>query len=405
MSVRFIHSADWQLGAHFTQFEENAKRLRAARLETLRRTVELAAARGVDALLMAGDLFEDNQVDSRLVEEVADLLAGQSTPVFILPGNHDPASGSGSVWQRDVWKGLPDHVRTFEKAGCAPLGEGWLLASPLFQKRSTKDPSQKLESLLSELPSDAVKVGMTHGSLAIPGQHQPDDHPIDPNAATRIGLDYLALGHWHNWREEDGGRVLLPGTPEQDKWDTRDCGWVALVEIDGPGRSPRVTREKVSTLEWHSLEFNCAHPDAEMERLASELARLEPQKDTIILRVELQGELGLEDDNRVRGWLSEAVSGFPVVQETDQSIARLTSGEREALLAEHPILARAWAALESMEVLAGEGLSAGEGGLSNAEMQSLIKKAGLDSADEAKLGAHLQEARRLFMKTLREGTR
>jgi hypothetical protein len=58
-----------------------------------------------------------------------------------------------------------------------------------------------------------------------------------------------------------------------------------------------------------------------------------------------------------------------------------------------------------MEVLAGEGLSAGEGGLSNAEMQSLIKKAGLDSADEAKLGAHLQEARRLFMKTLREGTR
>ena len=405
MSVRFIHSADWQLGAHFTQFGEDAKRLRAARLETLRRTLDLVAEREVDALLVAGDLFEDSQVDDRLVKEVADLLSGQSTPVFVLPGNHDPASGPGSIWQREFWKALPDHIRTFEEAGCAPLGDGWLLASPLFQKRSTNDPSQKIEALLSEVPSDAVKVGMTHGSLAIPSQHQPDDHPIDPKAATQLGLDYLALGHWHSWREEDGGRMLLPGTPEQDKWDTRDCGWVALVEIDGPGRSPRVTREKVSTLEWHSLEFNCAHPDAEMERLASELARLEPQRDTIILRVELQGELGLEDDNRVRGWLSKAVSGFPVVQETDQSIARLTSGEREALLAEHPMLARAWAALESMEVLAGEGLSAGEGGLSNAEMQSLIKKAGLDSSDEAKLGAHLQEARRLFMKTLREGTR
>jgi DNA repair exonuclease SbcCD nuclease subunit len=405
MSVRFIHSADWQLGAHFTQFGEDVKRLRSARLETLRRTLDLVAEREVDALLVAGDLFEDSQVDDRLVKEVANLLSGQSTPVFVLPGNHDPASGPGSIWQREFWKALPDHIRTFEEAGCAPLGDGWLLASPLFQKRSTNDPSQKIEALLSEIPSDAVKVGMTHGSLAIPSQHQPDDHPIDPKAATQLGLDYLALGHWHSWREEDGGRMLLPGTPEQDKWDTRDCGWVALVEIDGPGRSPRVTREKVSTLEWHSLEFNCAHPDAEMERLASELARLEPQRDTIILRVELQGELGLEDDNRVRGWLSKAVSGFPVVQETDQSIARLTSGEREALLAEHPMLARAWAALESMEVLAGEGLSAGEGGLSNAEMQSLIKKAGLDSSDEAKLGAHLQEARRLFMKTLREGTR
>jgi DNA repair exonuclease SbcCD nuclease subunit len=404
MSVRFIHSADWQLGAHFTQFGEDVKRLRSARLETLRRTLDLVAEREVDALLVAGDLFEDSQVDDRLVKEVANLLSGQSTPVFVLPGNHDPASGPGSIWQREFWKALPDHIRTFEEAGCAPLGDGWLLASPLFQKRSTNDPSQKIEALLSEIPSDAVKVGMTHGSLAIPSQHQPDDHPIDPKAATQLGLDYLALGHWHSWREEDGGRMLLPGTPEQDKWDTRDCGWVALVEIDGPGQSPRVTREPVATLNWNSLELNCAQPDAEMDRLTEELAELEPQKDTTILRVQLKGELGLEDDARVREWLAKVTGGFPIVQQQDQSIARLTAGEREALLAEHPMLARVWVALESMEVLAGKGLSVGEGGLSNAEMQLLIKEAGLDSADETKLGVHLQEARRLFMKTLREGT-
>jgi hypothetical protein len=152
------------------------------------------------------------------------------------------------------------------------------------------------------------------------------------------------------------------------------------------------------------LELNCAQPDAEMDRLTEELAELEPQKDTTILRVQLKGELGLEDDARVREWLAKVTGGFPIVQQQDQSIARLTAGEREALLAEHPMLARVWVALESMEVLAGKGLSVGEGGLSNAEMQLLIKEAGLDSADETKLGVHLQEARRLFMKTLREGT-
>jgi DNA repair exonuclease SbcCD nuclease subunit len=62
-TFRFIHSADWQLGARFCQFGPQAEALRQARLQTLATALQAASQRCVDAFLVAGDLFEDNQVD------------------------------------------------------------------------------------------------------------------------------------------------------------------------------------------------------------------------------------------------------------------------------------------------------------------------------------------------------
>ena len=40
--MKFLHSADWQMGARFAQFGECAGNLRQARLTTLRRALEVA---------------------------------------------------------------------------------------------------------------------------------------------------------------------------------------------------------------------------------------------------------------------------------------------------------------------------------------------------------------------------
>src|SRR5260221_12850865 len=99
--MRFVHTADWQIGARFRQFGEKAPALRAVRLRTLRRALEYAEAVGVDGFLVAGDLFEDNEVDAASVGAVFELLAASSAvPIFLLPGNHDPFTGPGSLWGR-----------------------------------------------------------------------------------------------------------------------------------------------------------------------------------------------------------------------------------------------------------------------------------------------------------------
>src|SRR4051812_7935077 len=108
--IRLLHSADWQLGARFTQFGAKGSTLREARLTTLRRALEVAQQRNVDAFIVAGDLFEDNQVDDSLIAAVVRLFADYaSIPIYLLPGNHDPFTGPDSVWLRPPFANAPAH--------------------------------------------------------------------------------------------------------------------------------------------------------------------------------------------------------------------------------------------------------------------------------------------------------
>ncbi|MCC5022405.1 MAG: metallophosphoesterase [Candidatus Synoicihabitans palmerolidicus] len=201
-------------------------------METLERTLKLAQQHGVDAFLVAGDLFEDNQVADELVERVVGLFGSHpELPIYLLPGNHDPASGPDSVWQRKAWLNPAANVHVLREAGVTDLGGNtFLLASPLHQKLSTTDPSLKLVELAAGLPADAIKIGLTHGALAIEAKHQPNDFPIAltpppaPGSTTlplatgttgcptptavasscrvrpsRIGLPVTPAGTWRSW--------------------------------------------------------------------------------------------------------------------------------------------------------------------------------------------------------------
>ena len=88
--LRLLHSADWQLGARFAQFGTIGHRLREARLETFKRSLEFAEKYEVDAFIIAGDLSEDNQIDDSLIVDAIDIFHAHTTlSVYILLGNHD----------------------------------------------------------------------------------------------------------------------------------------------------------------------------------------------------------------------------------------------------------------------------------------------------------------------------
>lgn len=354
--IRFLHSADWQLGARFSQFGAQASTLRQARLTTLRKALALAADRQADAFLIAGDLFEDNQVDDALVRETLDLFqAHPALPLFILPGNHDPHTGPDSVWQRRAFLNAPAHVHVLREPGVVPLAGGArLLAAPLHQKQSTTDPSRKLVELAAGLPADAPRIGITHGAMAIESRHQPNDFPIALNAASRAGLDYLAVGHWHNWLEGlDGGRMLMPGTPEPDRFGNDDSGHVAWVEIPGRGGAPRVEKIPVATLAWRSLSLDVLHEAASRAALASALASLAPTAARTVLRVSLHGTASPDVLAGIRTWLAHALQPFPICQTRDDTRVAFTAAERADLQLRHPILAQVLADMDRLETFAG----------------------------------------------------
>jgi DNA repair exonuclease SbcCD nuclease subunit len=194
---------------------------------------------------------------------------------------------------------------------------------------------------------------MTHGALAIESKHQPNDFPIALHAASRAGLDYLAVGHWHNWlANSDGGRLVMPGTPEPDRFANDDSGHVALVNIDAPGQTPRVEKIPVATLTWRNLDFDLLHPEASRASLSHTLAELTPHATHTVLRITLTGTASPSTLAEIRAWLAPALAPFLVGQLRDETRLTLTAPELADLQARHPILAQVLADIDRLETFA-----------------------------------------------------
>ncbi len=123
--IRFLHTADWQMGAKLAHLGEGAPGARRARLATARRIVHLAKDTDVDFVLIAGDLFEHHALGLQTIDGVMDALGEAGVGVWILPGNHDPLA-HGGIWSRHRWKQRPGHIHVFTEEAPVVLGEAVL---------------------------------------------------------------------------------------------------------------------------------------------------------------------------------------------------------------------------------------------------------------------------------------
>ncbi len=290
--MRLIHSADWQIGMQAGSAGAGAQRVRAERLEAARRVVEAGREHNAQMLLLTGDVFENNAVDRLLVRRIGEILRDFPGPVFIIPGNHDPLT-PGSVWGHSVWSEA-GNITIFEKSEPARFDEITLFPCPLHEKYSTADPTTWIDDAARE--HGGLKVGLAHGTVeGLPGDDP--DYPIRRDRATRAGLDYLALGHWHSFTryDEPGGacRMAYSGAHEQTKFDERDSGNVVLIELPGAGEPPVLTPIRTGGLTWTTLAREI-HDTGMLEELRGELDALENPANALV-RVRLTGLLFPED--------------------------------------------------------------------------------------------------------------
>jgi len=264
--MRLLHTADWQIGMQAAQVGAGAERVRAERLAAARRVARLADDRSVDLVLVAGDTFEDNGVDRVLVQQVADILAAFAGPVYLIPGNHDPAV-PGSVWEHPAWA-APGNLHVLTRAEPVDVPGGVLYPCPLHEKHGAADPTLWIDAA----GQSAIAIGLAHGHLEdIPQEER--EYPIARDAARRAGLDYLALGHWHSTRVSPDQRTAYSGTHETTEFGERDSGNVLVVEIDGRGATPRIERIPTGGLTWLRWE--------EAVRAAGDLAAVRARVESI----------------------------------------------------------------------------------------------------------------------------
>lgn len=283
MSLRFLHTADWQMGMKALQAGEKAKEVRAKRFETAARVVDVAKHEGVDFVLLAGDLFEHHDVDEAVVRKTVAVLDGLAPiPVFVLPGNHDPLV-AGGIWDRQSWKRVGSHVRLLREAAEVQVRDDVALyPAPLKQKQSTLDPTAWMPARSAS--DERIRVGIAHGALDVLPERA--NFPITAARADEAGLDYLALGDWHGFGQN--GRAVYSGTMEQTSFSEKDPGNVAIVEISSAGAEPVVSRHHVGALQWteHEAPIRDATDVEHLRKavlgagpLPAQLLRITPQLD------------------------------------------------------------------------------------------------------------------------------
>jgi hypothetical protein len=295
MTVRLLHTADWQLGKPFANIPGVGRGLlREARFGAVRRIAALAAERKVDAVVVAGDAFDANDVADATLHKALQAMAGFAGPWVLLPGNHD-CHLAECVWTRLARLGLPPSVVAAARPEPIGLLDGrlTLLPAPLAARRTLDDLTLWMDMAAS--PAAALRVGLAHGSVAgrLPGAAD-SDNPIAPDRAERARLDYLALGDWHGTIVDVAPRTCYAGTPEPDRFPQNDPGNVLLVELDGPGAPPRVERVSVAAYRWSTARLRLSaddDPASVVDRALGELAD-PPQS---LVQLELEGEIGLAE--------------------------------------------------------------------------------------------------------------
>ena len=293
--IRLLHTADWQIGKPFGGFDEERRfELRKARFDVVGRIAGLATARRVDAVLVAGDAFDDNTVTERDVNRVLDQMAGFAGTWVFLPGNHDAAI-TGSVWGRmrslAARRGLTNLIVADEPEPIT-LGDGRavVLPAPLLRRHEGADLTGWFDH--AETLEGAIRVGLAHGALENRLPEGADSgNPIAEKRAETAKLDYLALGDWHGFIAEIAPKTVYAGTPEPDRYPANEPGFVALVEIDGPGEAPRIERVPVAHYIWAAREQRL---DADTGTLEAVFASFDDPGRTL-LKLTLSGSLPLRE--------------------------------------------------------------------------------------------------------------
>jgi DNA repair exonuclease SbcCD nuclease subunit len=286
----FLHTADWQIGRLFASLDaEHAPILAEARLTAVERLAALATAHQVDAVLVAGDVFDAQTVSPRTLRRLFNAMAGYAGPWLLIPGNHDAALAE-SVWTRAQRLGaVPAHVHLLlSPEPRAFAAQGFVaLPAPLTQRHTHGDLTAWFDD--ADTPSGLLRIGLAHGSVqGLLAEGIDATNPIAPDRAERARLDYLALGDWHGCKCIDA-RTWYAGTPEPDRFKANDAGHALLVAIDGPGALPQVTRVPTAQFHWQMLAADL-QVASDLDALQHALAALGPA-DVVDLRVRGQIDL------------------------------------------------------------------------------------------------------------------
>ncbi|QLL06192.1 metallophosphoesterase family protein [Mycobacterium vicinigordonae] len=300
--MRFLHTADWQLGMtrHFLAGEAQS-RYSAARRDAVAGLGALAAEVGAEFVVVAGDVFEHNQLAPQVIGQSLEAMRAIGIPVYLLPGNHDPLDAA-SVYRSPLFSTeCPHNVVVLDRAGVHEVRPGLeIVAAPWRSKAPTRDlVAEALDGLSG---ANVTRLLVAHGGVDVldPDRDKPSLIRLAgvEQALSDDVVHYVALGDKHS-RTQVGasGRVWYSGSPEVTNYDDveADPGHVLVVDIDESDPGHPVTVEARNVGRWR---FVTLHSQVDNDRDIADLdvnLDLMSDKERTVVRLALTGSLTVTD--------------------------------------------------------------------------------------------------------------
>jgi exonuclease SbcD len=199
-TLRILHTSDLHIGDSFS------------RDDAVGALVDLGLTHQVDLMVIVGDFFDNNRVETHVAQAVVDQLQRLPVPVVVLPGNHDPLL-VGTIYDRVV---LPDHVRVLT----APDGETVSLTELDIDIWGKPHISYDDVRPLAGLPprgGATWQLALAHGQLVQSSDDLRRAYLITSEEIAGSERDYVALGHWDVQRDVSAGavRAWYSGSPSR----------------------------------------------------------------------------------------------------------------------------------------------------------------------------------------------
>ena len=229
--MRFLHLADLHIGKMFN----DVSMLEDQRSVLMDQIIETAKERDVEAVLIAGDVYQRStpqagamELFSRFVSE----LVGMDKKVFIISGNHDsaqrisyfsPLLKKAGVYVSEAFEGTMQSVTLQDEYGDIVI---WLL--PYMYPRQVKRylPEEKIvtyqdavRAVLKNTPVDTRKRNILICHQFITGSETSDSEVRSVGGADNVDaslfddFDYVALGHIHKPQKIGRETLRYAGSP------------------------------------------------------------------------------------------------------------------------------------------------------------------------------------------------
>ena len=224
--MRIIHCADLHLDSKLEAnlSKEQAKQRKGEILTSFCKMVDFASENAVEIILIAGDLFDRNNISATAVNTVKHAISSHpGIRFYYLKGNHD----SDSFLKPDEI--IPENLKLFNTDWISYDESGITVTGAEL----TKDNSGSIYNSLL-LNNDSFNIVMLHGQDAFSSSRSKDKtETINIKALKNKGIDYLALGHIHAFKLDKidmRGIYCYPGCLEGRGFD--ECGEHGFVLLD-----------------------------------------------------------------------------------------------------------------------------------------------------------------------------